>query len=54
MAAASETWLEDMVPGADDVVEKTDDVGDDGLDVDIGMLNAILRDDDVDLGSCIQ
>jgi hypothetical protein len=48
MAAASETWLEDMVLGADDELEKTDDVGDEALDVDIGMLNARLSDEDVD------
>ncbi len=50
MAAASETWPVDMVLGTDDVLEKTDDVGDDGLDVDIGILKARLRDDEVDLG----
>lgn len=37
-----------MVPRADDELEKTDGVGDEGLDVDSGMLNERLSDDDAD------
>ena len=51
MAAASVAWAEDMLLGTDDALEKIDDVGDEGLDVKCGKLNARLSAGAVDQGS---